>query len=378
MADTGTNPVSSKTESEQSMLRTLIAQLIPKIVDVAVRITPDNIQQAIVNAGGLMNYIMPIISGTFGVGMVKTLETLLAGKSWADQLIDPVDDFRAAFFAEYTNRIRHNLTEHPKLKDQPGVVETLLPPSMVIIDRHDPDHYHHRDCHVVPRTKKIPGKAGNGKDQKGTPDREEPRTDLQTVRIETILRTSCRVANCCAGYFDQDIDKMLANATKLLKAAGPKEKKPGNSFTTFLGRALLGKIEGVDVAKASALQKLFYQLTPYETGHLHEIDNDLEFVALCSANNLDEFRRLIKASRDRKFTTALADMVGVPAGAVQNTVHAVKAAAGKVAAVIPGIPGKIEAYAAQLRADDISLATAMRDARQKRKQERAARRAGKA
>jgi len=82
-------------------------------------------------------------------------------------------------------------------------------------------------------------------------------------------------------------------------------------------------------------------------------------------------------AKDRRFGSAISDLIGVPVEAVHHGMRAVRTAAGKVAAVIPGIPGKVEAYAAQLRVADIAQATAMRKARKQRQQERAARRAGK-
>ena len=343
-----------RTNIEQSSLRTLIAEILPKIVDAAMKWTPDKIKELLSGSPGFLKLVTPLFSEGTGIALVESLKKLLGDSKLAGKAIDAMDDIRAAFLAQYGRRLRENTA--PTLKGQPGMVETIFPPARAIIDPLDAGQYHHPECHALKRTKTVPGKHG-GKDRPNEPDTEVPRTDLRTMRIEQVLQTPCCAASCCAGLFAADIDTMVTRAAEIAKNA-PKSKaeKSATSFLAFIGRAQTGKITGADPKKIPALLDLFDQLTAAEIVGLDQVDNDDEFVALFSARNISEFRRMIVAAKDRRIHGHLAEIFDVPAEVVRVGVQVVATLTKEGEKIVKALPGNAKALDARVTASAESFA----------------------
>jgi hypothetical protein len=379
--------------SVRNAVATTVMSLVAGIVARALaKMSPDAVKKYLANPKDILGMKLPpelaaTLGGGFaGLTVVEILKHLIPGLS--GDILDYVQDFAVMVGERYDDVVEKGGT----MTDQPSAPAQHFFQRKCLQSDAYPGVIFHLECgtrhHVTATVKEETDAKGKKRKVAST----DPRSDFRTVSIEAVAalmnkngRTPsttddgydvyCTCDTLVAGELER---YYAAEAAKKPKDPAQKDKKPGNSFLTFWGRAVLGKIEGVDLDKTPELRAIFDQLTKDDLSHLHEIDNDFEFVALCTAKNIAEFRKMVAVAKDRRFGSALSDLIGIPVEAVHHGMHAVKTAAGKVAAIVPGIPGKVGAYAAQLRVADIAQATAMRKAREKRQQERTARRAGKA
>jgi hypothetical protein len=188
--------------------------------------------------------------------------------------------------------------------------------------------YHHEDCPVVERTRRVPnqgGQQGGARQQQ----QEVPRTDLRSMSLEHVqAMPSMSKAACCSGLFAVDErNKQKAEAA----APKPKQAAPKPpSFAKIHGEALTStdadlrrmakRLQGIIATKRNGL-------TPEEYVLLECCDSMDEYKALAACTTIAELRSLLptlRARDERNFLGQGAQEVGFAAAKVWKFAEGVK------------------------------------------------------
>jgi hypothetical protein len=309
-------------EFERSAVRTAAAEVLPRIADKAVGLTPDVINGWFTSFPNFTAVALPLASTALGTLLSGLIAHSVSNTQLAENLSDYVDDIRADFFALYSQRLRES---HASLfKNQPGALDSVLPPPMGIIDPDNRGVIHNRNCEAVERTIRVPGRKGQ-KGQPDEPDKQVPRKDLRMVRIEHAQRMNLMYAPCCAELFAVDIEELATRAAKIA-AAMPKtaaETKP-TSFLGFLARAKAGSIKGLTAEDIKRLAGYCRQLSAEEIDELAHIDSEEELAGLVLAEDIDQFRKMVSTAKDRVVHKGIANALGIPLVAAHNAAESVR------------------------------------------------------
>jgi|GEM_PF-2920111 len=152
----------------------------------------------------------------------------------------------------------------------------------------------------------------------------------------------------CEALFARDkeeLERQKNEADAPKKGAAAKEDR---SVAGYIGKAIAGKIPGVDQTKIDQLIGFLTQLSPAEMVGLDEIDSEHEFVALASATTIAQLKMLLAASKDRKVRGLFADALHLPVGAAHAVVETGKKVAGAAGRGIEAAAKRGEAIARQL------------------------------